>query len=62
VYLKIMSEEDAPDGDSRKTFRILADVLSVEFTRDPLYKTSPKAKDAKAVVCFRTRPRRDLLA
>ena len=34
MYLKIMSGEDAPDGDTRKTFRIMADVLSVEFSRE----------------------------
>ncbi len=33
MYLKIMSGEDAPDGDSRKTFRILGNVAAVNFSR-----------------------------
>jgi hypothetical protein len=33
MYLKIMSGEDAPDGDSRKCFRLIDDVLDVEFGR-----------------------------
>jgi hypothetical protein len=35
MYLKIMSGENAPDGDTRKTFRMLADVTMVDFRRDP---------------------------
>ena len=33
MYLKIMSGENAPDGDSRKTFRILDEVVAVNFDR-----------------------------
>ena len=35
MFLKMMSGENAPDGDSRKTFRILDDVTAVDFRRDP---------------------------
>lgn len=34
MLVKIMGAEDAPDDDSRKTFRILSDVIDVEFTRN----------------------------
>ena len=33
MYLKIMSGDNAPDGDSRKTFRILDEVVAVNFDR-----------------------------
>jgi hypothetical protein len=33
MYLKVMSGEDIPDGDSRKTFTIHADVLTAKFDR-----------------------------
>jgi hypothetical protein len=33
MYLKIMSGENAPDRDPRKTFRLLSGVSSVNFTR-----------------------------
>lgn len=33
MLLKIMGAEDAPDSDSRKTFRILSGVTAVEFAR-----------------------------
>ena len=33
MLVKIMGAEDAPDDDSRKTFRVLADVIDVEFIR-----------------------------
>lgn len=33
MYLKIMSGEDAPDGDSRKTFSLFTDVIKVKFDR-----------------------------
>ena len=35
MLVKIMGAEDAPDDDSRKTFRILADVIDVDFVRSP---------------------------
>lgn len=35
MFLKIMGGEDAPDGDTRKTFRLLDDVTMVDFRRDP---------------------------
>ncbi len=49
MFLKMMSAENAPDGDSRKTFRLLDDVTAVDFRRDP---------DGKAVaaVTFRQGP------
>ena len=49
MFLKMMSAENAPDGDSRKTFRLLDDVAAVDFRRDP---------DGKAVaaVTFRQGP------
>jgi len=34
MFLKIMSGENAPDGDTRKTFRILDDVTAADFRRD----------------------------
>lgn len=34
MLLKIMSGENAPDSDSRKTFQLLDGVLSVHFKRD----------------------------
>lgn len=33
MFLKIMSGEDAPDGDSRKTYRLFSHVSSVNFDR-----------------------------
>lgn len=33
MYLKMMGDENAPDGDSRKSHQILADVVSVKFVR-----------------------------
>jgi hypothetical protein len=33
MYIKIMDAENAPDNDSRKTYRLLADVISVKFSR-----------------------------
>lgn len=33
MYLKMMGDENAPDGDSRKSHQILADVCSVKFVR-----------------------------
>lgn len=33
MYLKIMDAENAPDDDSRKTYRLLADVTAVKFSR-----------------------------
>lgn len=63
MYLKMMSAENAPDGDSRKTFRILSDVLSVEFTRLLSDKEAKKPENRlvanqgpKASVLFRTGP------
>ena len=49
MFLKMMSGENAPDGDSRKTFRILDDVTAVDFRRDPDGK-------AMAAVTFRQGP------
>lgn len=49
MFLKIMSNENAPDGDTRKTFRILDDVTAVDFRRDPDGK-------AEAAVLFRQGP------
>lgn len=40
MFLKIMSGEDAPDGDTRKTFRLLDDVIAVDFQRDSNQKPS----------------------
>lgn len=34
MFLKMMSGENAPDGDSRKAFRLLDDVTAVDFRRD----------------------------
>lgn len=34
MFLKIMSGEDAPDSDSRKTFQLLDHVASAEFERE----------------------------
>jgi hypothetical protein len=63
MYLKIMSAENAPDGDSRKTFRIIADVLSVEFTRELSAKEAAKPENRlisnrspKATAMFRAGP------
>jgi hypothetical protein len=36
MYLKIMSKEDAPDSDNRKTFR-LVECLEATFERDGEY-------------------------
>lgn len=33
MFLKMMGDENAPDGDSRKAHQILADVCSVKFVR-----------------------------
>ena len=33
MYLKLMGDENAPDGDSRKAHRILSNVASVNFVR-----------------------------
>lgn len=33
MYLKLMSGEDAPDGDSCKTYRLFSHVSSVSFDR-----------------------------
>ena len=33
MYLKLMGAENAPDGDSRKSHRILANVAAVNFVR-----------------------------
>lgn len=33
MYLKMMGDENAPDGDSRKSHQILAGVISVSFVR-----------------------------
>jgi hypothetical protein len=33
MYLKIMSGENAPDGDTRKTFRLLDEVIAVRAAR-----------------------------
>lgn len=49
MFLKMMSAENAPDGDSRKTFRLLDDVAAVDFRRDPDGK-------AAAAVTFRQGP------
>ena len=35
MFLKIMSGENAPDGDSRKSFRLLDNVTMVDFRRGP---------------------------
>lgn len=33
MYLKMMGDENAPDGDTRKAHQILAGVVSVKFVR-----------------------------
>ena len=33
MIVKMMSQENAPDDDSRKTYRIVSDVKTVEFVR-----------------------------
>lgn len=33
MFLKVMSGENLPDGDSRKTFTLHCDVTAVEFSR-----------------------------
>lgn len=35
MYLKIMSDEDLPDSDSRKSFTIIANVRDAQFYRNP---------------------------
>lgn len=35
MYVKIMSDENCPDSDSRKAFRLLSNVVSVIFNRAP---------------------------
>ncbi len=35
MYVKIMSSENIPDADSRKSYRLLAGVISVIFNRAP---------------------------
>lgn len=34
LIVKIMGAEDAPDQDTRKTYRLMADILDVNFTRE----------------------------
>jgi len=33
MYLKLMGDENAPDGDARKAHQIVSDVISVKFVR-----------------------------
>ena len=35
LYVKIMSDENLPDSDSRKAFRLLSDVSAIAFNRAP---------------------------
>ena len=35
MYVKIMSDENIPDNDSRKAFRLLSGVVTVKFNRSP---------------------------
>lgn len=51
MYLKIMSTENAPDGDSRKTYRFLANVDAVNFVRVNSEEDGPKV-GAFAFVTF----------
>lgn len=34
MYVKVMGPENVPDDDTRKTFRLLQQVVDVSFTRD----------------------------
>ena len=63
MYLKIMSGENAPDGDTRKTFRLLDDVTAVNFERIIAPKDANKPehqlvanRGPKADVTFKAQP------
>lgn len=50
MYVKLMSEENCPDSDSRKAFRLLSNVIAVFFNRAP---EAPEPSDIpRAYVTF----------
>ena len=53
MYLKIMDDENAPDEDSRKTYRLLSDVIAVKFSRISNIGEGPQA-GAFVFVKFKT--------
>ena len=48
MHLKIMDAENAPDNDSRKTYRLLADVIAVKFSR---ISSADEGPEVGAFVC-----------
>lgn len=45
MYVKLMSDQNLPDNDSRKSFRLLANVEAVFFNRHPEAPEGPEGKD-----------------
>jgi hypothetical protein len=50
MYVKIMSGENIPDGDSRKQFELFAGVTSVEFRRDPIVPSETRPPPVEVVI------------